>query len=67
MERIVSGSGLEWTIVRLNRLTNNPTRASVRLSTEPFDKTSPVSRANAATALLNLVEAGTTAKTAIML
>ncbi|WP_027941047.1 NAD(P)-dependent oxidoreductase [Amycolatopsis taiwanensis] len=67
MERIVSGSDLDWNILRLNRLTDKPASGRLRMSTEPFDKPSAHSRADAASALLDAVEGRTTRKTAINL
>jgi putative NADH-flavin reductase len=55
MERIVSTSDLEWTIARLNRLTDKPGRGRVEMSTGLLDKASAVTRADAATVVLDLV------------
>jgi uncharacterized protein YbjT (DUF2867 family) len=65
MEQIVSGSNLDWTIVRLNRLTDKPVQEEVRMSRDLFDRPSAMTRASAATTLLNIVEDNTTIKTAI--
>jgi putative NADH-flavin reductase len=51
MEQIVQASDLDWTIVRLNRLTNRPAQSRVRLSQGLFDKPSAMSRADAAATL----------------
>jgi uncharacterized protein YbjT (DUF2867 family) len=65
MEQIVSASDLDWTIVRLNRLTDRPARGALRTSRGLFDKPSAMTRADAAATLLDIVEDGATAKTAI--
>jgi putative NADH-flavin reductase len=65
MEQIVSATDLDWTIVRLNRLTNQPAQGGVRTSRGFFDKASGMTRADAAAALLDIIEDGTTVKTAI--
>jgi uncharacterized protein YbjT (DUF2867 family) len=65
MERIVSGSSLNWTIARLNRLIDNPPRGGVRISTDLLDKPAATTRADAAATLLDLVENDAYARTAI--
>jgi putative NADH-flavin reductase len=65
MEQIVSASELDWTIVRLNRLTDRPAHGTVRISQDLFHKPSAMSRADAAVMLLNVVEDAATIRTAI--
>jgi len=65
MEQIVSACDLDWTIVRLNRLTDRPARGGVRVSGGLFDKPSAMSRSDVATALLDVVDDDTTVKAAI--
>lgn len=65
MEHIVSDTDLDWTILRLNRLTDKPARGQPRTSTEPFDKPSALTRADAAQVLLDVIEDPITIKTAI--
>ncbi len=65
MERIVSGSDLDWTIVRLNRLTNKPARGQPRMTAELFDKPSALTRADVGSAVLDIVEDANNIKTAI--
>ena len=67
MERIVAGSDLDWTIVRLNRLTDGPATGRPRMSTEPFDKPTALTRADTARTLLDVVEDAGTARTAVNL
>jgi putative NADH-flavin reductase len=64
MERLVSASDLDWTIVRLNRLTNKPPRG-VRTSSELLDKATAVTRADAAATLLDVVEDAALVRTAV--
>ena len=65
MERIVSGCDLDWIIVRLNRLTDKAPGAALRVSQGQFDRPTALSRADAARALLDIVEDAGTAKTAL--
>jgi putative NADH-flavin reductase len=65
MEQIVSASDLDWTIVRLNRLTDRPARGGVRVSGGLFDKPSAMSRSDVAATLLDVVDDDTTVKAAI--
>jgi uncharacterized protein YbjT (DUF2867 family) len=65
MEAIVSGSSLDWTIVRLNRLTDKPARGGIRTSRGLLDRPSAMSRADAATTLLDIVADQTTIQAAI--
>jgi len=65
MEQIVSASDLDWTIVRLDRLTDRPVQDEVRTSRVLFDKPSAMTRLSAAATLLDIVEDDTTVRTAI--
>jgi uncharacterized protein YbjT (DUF2867 family) len=65
MEQVVSASGLDWTIVRLNRLTDKPAQGAVRTSRELLDKPSAMTRADTAAMLLDIVADHATIKAAI--
>jgi len=65
MVRIVSTSELDWTIVRLNRLTNNPATGKVHTSRGLLAKPRGIARADAATTLLDIVEDHSLAGSAI--
>jgi nucleoside-diphosphate-sugar epimerase len=65
MERIVCTSDLDWTIARLNRLTDKPPQGTVHTSRDLLDRPSAITRADAAAALLDIVADETLAKTAI--
>lgn len=65
MERIVMGSDLDWTVVRLGRLTNGPARGGTRTTPGQLDRTAPISRADAAALLLDVVADPATARTAL--
>lgn len=65
MEQVVSGSGLDWTIVRLNRLTDEPAQGRISTSRGPLERPSAMSRADAAVTLLDIVADHTTVKAAI--
>ncbi|MFI6454688.1 NAD(P)-dependent oxidoreductase [Streptosporangium amethystogenes] len=67
MEEIVSASGLDWTIVRLNRLTDRPARGGVRISRGLFDRPAPITRADAAATLLDALVDPAYARTAVNL
>jgi putative NADH-flavin reductase len=67
MEQLVSTSDLDWTIARLNRLTDKPARGAVRTSLDLLDKPSSITRADAAATLLDITKDATLAKTAINL
>lgn len=67
MEQIVSTSDLDWTIARLNQLSDGPAHGKVRISRELFERPSGMTRADAAIALLDIVEDLTLAKTAVNL
>jgi putative NADH-flavin reductase len=55
MEQLVAASGLEWTIVRLNRLTNKPATRKVHTSRGLLAKPRAIARADAAATLLDIV------------
>lgn len=65
MERIVATSEADWTIVRLNRLTDKPARGRVDISRGLVDKPAAIARADAAAALLDITEDPTYTKTAV--
>jgi NAD(P)H-binding len=65
MERVLAASGLDWTVVRLNRLTDAPARGRIRLSRDQFDKPTGLSRADVAAALLDIVADDTTVRAAL--
>ena len=65
MEEIVSTSSLQWTIVRLNRLTNAPATGNVIVSPGLLAKAHPISRADVAATLLDLAQDTATARSAI--
>lgn len=67
MERIVSASGLDWTIVRLNRLTDRPARGSVRISPGLLDRPTAVPRADVAAGLLDALADPACSRTAVNL
>ena len=55
-ERVAAGSGLEWTIARLNRLTDQPPVGPAHISTDLLDRATGLSRADAASLLVDLAE-----------
>jgi uncharacterized protein YbjT (DUF2867 family) len=65
MEQIVSSSDVDWTIARLNRLTDKPASGAITISAGLLAKPRPHGRADTAAALLDLVEDSTTAQAAI--
>ncbi len=65
MEQLVVTSGLDWTIVRLNRLTNKPATGTVHTSRGLLAKPHGIARADAAATLLDIVADTTLASTAI--
>jgi putative NADH-flavin reductase len=65
MEQIVSATELDWTIVRLTRLTDAPARGAVRISPDQLDRPRALTRADAAATLLDTVESRTYTRTAI--
>jgi uncharacterized protein YbjT (DUF2867 family) len=56
MERAVSDSSLDWTIARLNRLTNKPATGQARISAGLFARPTAITRADTARALLDITE-----------
>jgi putative NADH-flavin reductase len=65
MERIVSGSDLDWTIARLNRLLDRPPRGEVIMTRDLLGRPAGITRADAAAALLDLAETGTYARSSV--
>jgi uncharacterized protein YbjT (DUF2867 family) len=65
MEQIVAASGLDWTIVRLNRLTDKPARGTVHTSRGLLERPRALTRADAAATLLDIVADPDLARTAI--
>ncbi len=65
MERTVAGSGLDWTIVRLNRLLDAPARGGTQYSTGQLERPTALTRADAAALLLDIAADPTTARHAI--
>jgi putative NADH-flavin reductase len=65
MEQLVAASGLDWTIVRLNRLTNKAASGRIHTSRGLLVKPRAIARADAAATLLNVAEDTTLARTAI--
>ena len=65
MEQIVTSSGLDWTIARLNRLTNKPAKGRVYTSRGPLARPRGITRAAAAATLLDIAADPTLARTAI--
>jgi hypothetical protein len=65
MERIVSGSGLDWTIVRLNRLTDKPGNGAVHISRDLLATPRAIARTDVAATLLDIVEDTTLTRTAV--
>jgi nucleoside-diphosphate-sugar epimerase len=55
-EQIATGSGLDWTIARLNRLTDQPPAGPPHVSTGLLDRATGLSRADAAALLVDLAE-----------
>ena len=55
-EQITMASDLDWTIVRLNRLTNHAAVGPAHTSTGVLDQPTGLSRADAATLLIDLAE-----------
>lgn len=65
MEEVVAGSGLDWTIVRLNRLTDDAATRRVEISHQLLAKPRAISRPDAAAVLLDTVVDSSLAGTAI--
>jgi uncharacterized protein YbjT (DUF2867 family) len=55
-ERVTAGSDLDWTIARLNRLTNHAPAGPPHVSTSLLDRATGLSRADAASLLVDLAE-----------
>lgn len=65
MERVVTATGLDWTIVRLNRLRDKPATGRFELHRGLLDKPSGITREDAATVLLDVIADDTLARTAV--
>jgi NAD(P)H-binding len=65
MEHVVTSTDLDWSIVRLNRLVDKPARGTAHLSRDLLVKPSSISRADAASVVLDVVEDRTLAKVAV--
>jgi uncharacterized protein YbjT (DUF2867 family) len=62
---MVSSSGLDWTIVRLNRLTDKPGAGDVHISREMLARPRAIVRADVAAMLLDIVEDDALSRTAV--
>lgn len=67
MEAVVSASGLAWTVVRLNRLTDGAARDDVEVSRDLLDRPAGLTRADAGAFLLDAAESDAWARTAVNL
>jgi putative NADH-flavin reductase len=65
MERVVSGSDLDWTIARLNRLLDRPPRGEVTVTRDLLSRPTGITRADAAATLLDLAETSTYARSSV--
>jgi putative NADH-flavin reductase len=65
MEQVVWSSGLDWTIARLNRLTDRAATGNVCISRELLARPRSITRADAAATLLDIAQNGTLARTSI--
>jgi putative NADH-flavin reductase len=65
MEGIVSTSQLDWTIARLNRLSNRQPTGNLHITPDLLPRPVGLSRSDAATALLDIVEEPTLARIAL--
>lgn len=65
MERIVSSSDLDWTIVRLNRLTDGPATGDLQVSRGVLARPRSLSRADAAALLVRAVRDPALIRTAV--
>ncbi|WP_327008008.1 SDR family oxidoreductase [Dactylosporangium sp. NBC_01737] len=65
MEHLLTSSELDWTVVRLNRLTDAPARGRTRLSRGELDRPAGLTRADAAATLLDVIADDTTARAAL--
>jgi NAD(P)H-binding len=65
MEQHVSASELDWTIVRLNRLSDKSRTGRVRATTGLFDRPSGMTRGDAAAVLLDVAEGSRYTRTAV--
>jgi hypothetical protein len=67
MEQIVTASGLNWAIARLNRLTSKPATGAITTSTALLARPRPHTRAGTAAVLLDLAGRPAPARTAVNL
>jgi hypothetical protein len=67
MEQIVTASGLDWAIARLNRLTSKPATGAITTSTALLARPRPHTRAGTAAVLLDLAGRPAPARTAVNL
>jgi uncharacterized protein YbjT (DUF2867 family) len=65
MEGIVTSSDLDWRIARLNRLTDAPARGGTRISRDVFARPAGITRADAATALIDIAGDDSLSQTAV--
>jgi putative NADH-flavin reductase len=65
MEQLVAASGQDWTIVRLNRLTDKAASGRVHTSRGLLAKPHGIARGDAAATLLDIIADSTLARTAI--
>jgi hypothetical protein len=65
MERVVATSNLDWTIVRVNRLTDRPPTGRVEVRPDLLAHPRSTARADVARTLLRVVEEGTFVRTAV--
>jgi putative NADH-flavin reductase len=65
MEQVLAASDLDWIVARLYGLVDKPARGGVSMRRDLFEKPTTLSRADAAAALLNLVEDRAFARTAL--
>ena len=65
MESVVMHSGVDWRIVRLNRLTDGPARGACRVSRDLLARPTAITRADAAAALLDISADDSLARTAV--
>jgi nucleoside-diphosphate-sugar epimerase len=65
MERVLGASGLDWTVARLHGLLDRPATGRVQTSRGQFDRPATLARADAASALLDLVVAAGSEREAV--
>ena len=67
MEAVVSSSTLDWTIVRLNRLTDGAARGDIEVSCDLLDRPAGLTRADAGAFIVDTAESGAWARTSLNL